>query len=68
MKSFRFIRRFPCFCKNYCWHSDRLEIINADTLEEAMSLYGFKDEPNTQVKEISNRKGCVLAYHISTGQ
>jgi hypothetical protein len=59
MKSFRFIKRYKS--------SDWLEVINADTLEEAIALYDYNDS-EYEVQEIENRKGCVLALHITPGQ
>ncbi len=59
MKAFRFIRRHT--------HSDWLEIIFADNKEEAIELYDYKDE-EYEIGELENRKGCVLAFHITGGQ
>lgn len=60
MKAFRFIKRYG--------HSDWLQVINADSIEEAISLYDFNDDNEYEVKEMEDRKGCVLAFHIMPNQ
>ena len=60
MKSFRFIKRQSDI-------ADWLEIINADTIEEAIALYDYNDG-TFEVQEIDSRKGCVLALHITPNQ
>jgi hypothetical protein len=60
MKSYRFIKRYG--------NSDWLQIINAETLEEAVELYDFSDDPEIEVEEVRSEKGCVLAFHITPGQ
>lgn len=60
MKQFRFIRRLK--------YGDWLEIINADSLEEAKDLYDFEIKDNIEIEELKSHKGCVLAFHICRGQ
>ena len=60
MKAFRFIKRYGS--------SDWLQIINADSLEEALTYYDFSEDKDIEVEELENRKGCVLAFHITGRQ
>ena len=60
MKLFRFIRRYK--------DNDWLQVIMADSLEEAISLYDFKDDKDIECEEMEQRKGPILAFHITKGQ
>jgi len=60
MKLFRFIRRHT--------RSDWLEVIRAETLKEALTYYTFSDNKNIEAEEMPERKGVILALHLTSGQ